>query len=97
MNQEQARRAANRIAAGHAYQKHVIGNKEFGKPLRRSEFALLIEHAILNCTYSRPLRRGRSAYWYRPELLLVIVDPTNVDGGTAYISESSLEDYRDLL
>jgi hypothetical protein len=94
---EEARRIAEKIAAGHAYEDHVIGDKQFGRQLTIAEFALVIENALINPTQSKFLRRRRHGFWFRPDGLLVVVDPLSPDGGTAYVTEHALERFRKLV
>jgi hypothetical protein len=69
-----------KIARGHAWDDH---RGEFDV-INRDDFAELIDGIILNPSDSKPLPRGRTAYWDDAEQAIVITDPYSYDGGTAY-------------
>lgn len=76
-----ARLAGQEIAAGHAYQKHVVERGEFPGVRTRSEFASLVENTIVRGEM-RPLSGNRLAYWHNG--MVVIRNPRAGDGGTAF-------------
>jgi filamentous hemagglutinin len=78
---EAARNAADaeKITNGHAYGKHA---SEFGNPSKQ-EFSDLVEDTMDN-GQTRPLAKGRTAYWNDKNGMLVIKDPSSPDGGTAF-------------
>lgn len=87
--QWQARHAADRayaeqigdqISKGHAFDKHVIEQREFPEIETRGQFAHLIKDAVMNGEF-RGLSGSRTAYWN--EGTVVIRDPNAADGGTA--------------
>lgn len=81
-----AQLAGQEIAAGHAFEKHVLNQGEFkGLGIRtREQFATHIENVINNPTASRELSGGRSAYWQESTGTVVIRNPHASDGGTAF-------------
>jgi hypothetical protein len=88
---------AAKIAAGHAYNKHVVTAGEFkaGKviaglampasPVVNSiaTFQSLIQSAMGSAT-NRGLSAGRKAYWHAATGTIVIYDPAHVDCGTSF-------------
>ncbi|HTR85354.1 MAG TPA: hypothetical protein VMI56_12810 [Reyranella sp.] len=75
---------ARKIAEGHAFSKHVIKKNEYPEISSREEFVRHVENAMTNATETRELDRGRKAYWHAPSGTVVIEDPANPDGGTAF-------------
>lgn len=75
---------ARRIANGHAYQKHVVKRGEFPTIANREQFAQLIEDVITNFDEVQALRGNRYLYWQVKAQMIVIVDPRNPDGGSAF-------------
>lgn len=75
---------AERIAAGHAYRRHVVVRREYPLINDRQQFAALIEDVIVNADEVRALEFGRYAYWRNEIATLVIVDPGHRDGGSAF-------------
>ena len=76
-----AKRIAEEISGGHAFDKHVVERGEFPGVTTREQFANLIEGAVMNGE-PRVLSRGRTAYW--SEGTVVIRDPGAPDGGTTF-------------
>jgi hypothetical protein len=79
-----SRSSAERIADGHAYDKHVVEQGEYPDVQSRAEFADLIQNAMENCTDAKNLSGGRRAYWQDSSGTVVIKDPASVDGGTVF-------------
>jgi filamentous hemagglutinin len=75
---------AQQIAAGHAYDKHVVKQDEFPWIETRDEFGDFIAAIIRKPTERKPLKDGRSAYWDGKTGTVVIHNPRDRDGGTAY-------------
>lgn len=73
---------AQQIAAGHAYDKHVVTKGEFPEVASRDEFASHIIEVMEKPTDTRDLGRDRTAYYSDPHGTVVIEDPQHVDGGT---------------
>jgi filamentous hemagglutinin len=77
--------AAEEIANGHAFEKHVIQQKEFGNSISTpQEFAKIIEDTLNNPSAMKQLGNGRSAYWNDSLGMVVIRNPNASDGGTAF-------------
>ena len=76
--------AGQEIAGGHAFEKHVIQQGEFGGlGIRtREQFSNHIENVINNPTAVKQLSGGRSAYWDDATSTVVIRNPRAADGGT---------------
>mgnify|MGYP003583194609 CR=1 FL=1 len=74
------------IAGGHAFDKHVIKQSEFGGLgiQTQEQFARHIEAVVANPTASRQLTGGRVAYWDDASGTVVIRNPLAADGGTAF-------------
>jgi hypothetical protein len=75
---------AEQIAAGHAYDKHVVEKRDFPWIRNRQDFQDFIERVMRNPTETRPLKDGRSAYWDEATGTVVVRDPKHPDGGTAF-------------
>jgi hypothetical protein len=77
---------AEKIADGHAFDKHVIQGKEY-KDLgisTRKQFASHIKNIINKPTSVRHLSGGRTAYYDESTNTVIIVNPKAIDGGTAF-------------
>lgn len=74
---------AERIANGHAFEKHVVERGEFPGIRTRAEFQQMIEDVMTNADEVRNLSGGRTAYWKRGTV--VIENPGAVDGGTVFV------------
>lgn len=75
MDEEQAREIAERIAAGHAFDLHVLEGEEFPEITTREAFAVLIQAVLLSPTSLRKeLLRCREAWWNETHRTLVILD-----------------------
>jgi len=72
---------AARIARGHAWGKH---GHEFPEFENADEFAEHIDSVVRKPTAERSLSRGRHAYYDESTNTVVIKDPKNPDGGTAF-------------
>lgn len=77
-----ARLAADEIASGHAYTKHVVQRGEFPGIRTRTQFADMVEN-VINHGDVRHLSGGRTAYWR--DGVVVIRNPRAPDGGTAFV------------
>jgi hypothetical protein len=78
-----ARLTAEEIAGGHSYEKHVVSQGEFPGIRTRGQFADMIENVINNYDEMKCLSGGRIAYWR--DGVVVIRNPSAVDGGTAFV------------
>jgi len=81
-----AQSTAPSIANGHAFEKHVLQQAEFGGlGIRtRAQFQSHIENVMTNPSATRTLNRNRTAYWDGRTGTVVIRDPNSVDLGTAF-------------
>ena len=86
--------AAEEIAGGHAFGKHVLERGEFPGVRTREEFAAVVENVIENFDEVRHLRNGRTAFW--KDGVVVIRNPSAVDGGTAFVPVNGIE-YLDTI
>ena len=75
---------AEQIAAGHAYDKHVVEKRDFPWIRSRQDFRDSIARVMRNPTERKPLRGGRSAYWHEESGTIVVRNPRDPDGGTAF-------------
>jgi filamentous hemagglutinin len=76
-----------KIANGHAYDKHVVQQGEFPGITNRANFANVVDQAIGKAKAAgdvRNLSGGRVAYWDDADGIVVISDPAAADGGTAF-------------
>jgi hypothetical protein len=78
-----ARLTAEEIAGGHSYEKNVVSQGEFPGIRTRGQFADMIENVINNYDEMKCLSGGRIAYWR--DGVVVIRNPSAVDGGTAFV------------
>jgi filamentous hemagglutinin len=72
------------IANGHAYQKHVVTNKEYPEITTKAQFFSLIKGVVGSPTATKNMPRSRTAYWGEAAKTIVIVDPASTDKGTAF-------------
>ena len=82
---------AQEIAGGHAWMKHQA---EF-PGWNQSDFTKVVQATVQNPDGEKTLSRGRTAYWNEQEKMVVIRDPQNPDGGTAFRPKSG-KSYFDL-
>lgn len=80
----QAREVAQRIAGGHAFEKHVVRGGEFPAITTREAFAAQVTKIIRERADVKALKDGRTAYWDGASGTVVIVNPSASDGGTAF-------------
>ena len=79
-----AAEVAGRIAAGHAYDKHVVAERQFPGIASRAAFAALIQGIIEHPTASRRLSSERTAWWDAASGAVVIANPHDRDAGTCF-------------
>ena len=72
---------ASRIANGHAWSKHCSEFPEFNTA---AEFALLIDQILSQPSAWKALRGSREAFWDEVLRTVVITNPGDADGGTAF-------------
>lgn len=70
------------IANGHAWEKHIIKRGEFPGVTTKEQFASLVDDIIHNSEKAGELKSGGWGYW--KDGTMVIINPGNVDGGTAF-------------
>ena len=90
------RRIAQAIANGHAYQKHVVGEKLFPEVKNKADFAELIGRLLAQPTHHRRLENGREAYFDQVTNTIVIYNPHARDKGTCFRPRSGLRYYERL-
>lgn len=78
---------ARGIGHGHAYQKHIVEEKQFPQISTRGEFTDLIFDAIMHPTLQAPCANGY-VYWNAKHSIIVIenFNSKKGDGGTAYLA-----------
>jgi hypothetical protein len=86
--------AAEEIAGGHAFAKHVVQGGQFPGVRTPGQFAEVIEGVIGNASHVRSLSGGRTAFWR--EGVVVIRNPTAVDGGTAFVPSTGFQYFQGL-
>jgi hypothetical protein len=75
---------AAEIASGHAYDDHVVADGQFPEVKSQQDFQDLVQGILLHPSDYTPLPRGRSGYYDSGTGTIVIRDPNNPDGGTAF-------------
>ena len=87
---------AKAIANGHGYAKH---KNQFPGVETRDDYAELID-SIINTVPEENIRddltNGRKAYWDDATETLVITDPGDIDGGTAYKPDKGKDAFFEL-
>ncbi len=76
---------SDRIAGGHAWEKHVVSGGEFPSIGSKEEFSKHIENVMTNPASHKELERGREAFLGQDRTTIVITDPNHADGGTSFI------------
>lgn len=87
---------AEKIANGHAYDKHVEKKGEFPDIKTREDLKKHIEDVINNPNKTKGLDKGRTGYWDKETGSVVIQDPKSPDGGTIFRPSDS-ENYFDNI
>ena len=91
------RLAAEEIAGGHAFDKHVLSQGEFPGSIRtRVQFQQHIESVMNNPTAARELSRGRIGYWHDESGTAVIRNPFAADGGTTFRPANGVDYFNGL-
>jgi hypothetical protein len=75
---------ANKIAKGHAFEKHA---KELGISTPE-ELAKHAKNLIQDSNGFRELERGRRAWWHEKTKTIVVHDPNTIDGGSVFRSRN---------
>jgi hypothetical protein len=87
---------AQAIAAGHAYDKHVVAERLFPEVKSQADFAELIGKVLAHPTHHRKLENGREAFFDEPSNTIVIYNPHARDRGTCFRPRSGLQYYTGL-
>lgn len=90
------KKIAKKIAGGHAYEKHVIEEKQFPDVKSEGDFAELIGKVLANPTHHRKLENGREAYFDNKSNTIVIYNPRARDKGTCFRPRAGLKYYENL-
>jgi filamentous hemagglutinin len=88
--------AAQEIAGGHAFAKHVIKEGQFPGITTPQQFAAHIEKIIDKPSAVKNLSNGRTAYWDSASATVVIRNPKAVDGGTAFKPTDGVKYFENL-
>lgn len=90
--------AAEEIAGGHAFKKHVVDGQEFAEfgIKTRQEFSQHIEGILGQPSAQKELARGRHAYWDDASGTVVIRSGDHPDGGTAFRPKTGRAYYENL-
>ena len=83
---------ADQIADGHAYDNHAIDGEEFPDISTRDDFSDHIAGILSDPDAVKPLLRDRTGYWDDNSGTVVVHDPNNEDGGTAFAPDTG-KDY----
>jgi hypothetical protein len=87
---------AEKIGNGHAYDKHVVKQKEFPEIKDKSGFIDLIDR-VMKSPQTRSLTGGRIAWWEDATKTLVIHDPASPDLGTCFRPTAGIAYFLGLL
>jgi hypothetical protein len=87
---------AKAIATGHAYEKHVVDEKQFPEVKNKSDFTELIGKILANPTHQRDLENERAAYYDRKSNTIVIYNPRARDKGTCFRPRAGLKYFDNL-
>lgn len=89
---------AKKISSGHAYFKHVVVKKEFQHLgiTTQKQFARHIDKIMNNPTAQKKLPGGRTAFWDQKSGTVVILNPKDPDGGTAFIPTTGVTYFNKL-
>ena len=90
------KRIAKTIAGGHAYEKHVIDEKQFPDVKSESDFANVIAKVLANPTHHRKLENEREAYFDNKSNIIIIYNPRARDNGTCFKPRAGLKYYENL-
>jgi hypothetical protein len=89
-------RIAKAMAAGHAYEKHVVEEKLFPEVKSPADFAELIGKVLANPTHHRELENDREAYFDSKSNTIVIYNPRARDKGTCFRPRAGLKYFNNL-
>jgi hypothetical protein len=89
-----AQELGDQIAAGHAYDKHVEQGGQYPGIETREQFSAHIQD-VIHHGERRELDGGGMAYW--KDGTVVIENPLDPDGGTAFRPDDGYEYFREVL
>lgn len=87
---------ARQIASGHAFGKHLTEFSGLGIRTER-QFARHIDSVLANPSAIRNLTKGRTAFWDDVTGTVVIKNPADPDGGTAFIPKQGRYYFDEVL
>jgi hypothetical protein len=87
---------AKAMAGGHAYEKHVVEEKQFPEVKSPREFVELIAKVMANPTHHRELENDREAYFDNKSNTIVIYNPHAKDKGTCFRPRAGLKYFKGL-
>ena len=87
---------AGAIAKGHAYEKHVVEEKQFPEVKSVDEFIELIASVLANPTHHRELENEREAFYDKESNTIVIFNPRAKDKGTCFRPRARLKYFENL-
>ena len=87
---------AKAMAAGHAYEKHVVEEKLFPEVKNRDDFTELIAKVLANPTHHRKLENDREACFDSKSNTIVIYNPHARDKGTCFKPRAGLKYFENL-
>ncbi|MFQ3609802.1 MAG: hypothetical protein SNJ55_14300 [Chloroherpetonaceae bacterium] len=90
------RQVAELIANGHAYQKHVVQQKEFPEVESVTAFVVLVQYVIVSGR-KKTLSGGRVAYWSAVAKTVVIYPVYSPQNGTAFRPKTGEDYFNNLL
>lgn len=90
------KKIARAIATGHAYQKHVVDERQFPEVKSENDFAELIGKVLANPTHQRELENDRATYYDVKSNTIVIYNPRARDRGTCFRPRAGLRYYEGL-
>ena len=90
------KKIARAIGTGHAYEKHVVEEKQFPEVKSEDDFVELIGKILANPTHHRELENDREAYFDKKSNTIVIYNPRARDKGTCFRPRAGLKYYENL-
>jgi hypothetical protein len=87
---------ARAIAAGHAYEKHVVEEKLFPEVKSKDDFVEVIATVLANPSHHRKLENEREAFYDTKSNTIVIYNPRARDRGTCFRPRAGLKYYEGL-
>ena len=87
---------AKAMASGHAYEKHVVEEKQFPEVKSTDDFVELIAKVLANPTHHRELENDREAYFDKKSNTIVIYNPHARDKGTCFRPDAGLKYFEGL-